>query len=169
MSFKKMMFSIFLCFNMWALSDRALFSINDQVVFASRADEYLSILDKNTCKSELNLIYELLELESTKKRVGVILDGSLDQKVFLNKTLSLFKLLHLSSSQKEKMSQKDIGSQCSIKTENQKMKLLELKSANEFIKQRLSTFTKNDEDALKQSMRIFSQSFLDSMEARLYY
>lgn len=151
----------------WALKDRVLFSLSDEYFYVNKVNTYLNVLSKAKCQDNLKYIYEISELSSEKLILPLTHTKELKDRINTNKVLTLFKIIVASRSEREKTSVGNLNTTCGNFSGTELQFLKDLVISNEYIKQRINTFTKDDET--KSTTQVFIQSFLDPIESRIYY
>lgn len=152
---------------LWALKDRVLFSLNDEYIYASKANSYIEVLSKAKCQEQLKFLYEISDLTNANYSIPYQATKELKDRINTNKTLTLFKILTAAKSDREKVKVGNLSQVCGEFNPQQTIILKDLVISNEYIKQRLNTFTKEGES--KNTSHVFIQSFLDPIEYRTFY
>ena len=159
---------LFYVSNIWALQDRALFSIGETIVFARKANLYLDVLSHSRCTSRLGLVSELSAIKDDDNPLKIDQEiSTLEQKAVINKLIILFKVMKSASAQREKLNMNSIAKECQVKGSEKINILYELVSTNDYIKQRIVT-AKGAGD-IQSSLTLFRQTFVDPIDHRPYY
>lgn len=151
----------------WALKDRVLFSLGDEYFYANKVNIYLSVLNKAKCQENLKYVYDISELTNEKLVLSLTHSKELKDRINTNKAMTLLKIIVASRTERQKTSVGNLSSTCGNFQGLELQYLIDLVISNEYIKQRINTFTKDDE--VKSSAQVFIQSFLDPIESRIFY
>ncbi|EQC44284.1 hypothetical protein [Bacteriovorax sp. Seq25_V] len=165
---KKALILFFISMNIWALQDRALFSIGETIIFARKGNLYLDVLSKARCSNRVGLVSELSSIKDGDKQLVVEQPiSTIEQKATVNKMILLFKVIKSATAQREKLNMREIAKECRIKGNEEISVLYELVSTNDYIKQRI--VTSNGPDNLENNLTLFRQTFVDPIDHRPYY
>lgn len=152
----------------WALEDRALFSVGDKVYFVKELNTYIDTLNDMKCSSNISLIKKFIDSEkdfhplSPSQKIESLLS-----RIIANKALVLVKLISSSGVNKDRLLAQNIYNKCSTGKKLDRELVKEIVAANEFIKQRMLTLPKDNK--LDQNIDYLKNNLVNSIEYKTFY